>query len=73
MTWNDISNSWKAYRPQIKEEWPKLTDDDLDKIRGNRATLVSTLSDRHGLEQAKAEKEVDAFCQTVRKPASKLK
>jgi hypothetical protein len=34
MDWNRVEGNWKQLKGKIKEQWGKLTDDDLDKIAG---------------------------------------
>ena len=70
MNWNDIKKNWKSYRSQIKSKWSKLTEADLDKIAGTRATLVKLLKDRHGLDEKAAEKQIDDFVKSAKKVAA---
>jgi hypothetical protein len=34
MDWNRVEGNWKQMKGKIKEQWGKLTDDDLDTIEG---------------------------------------
>ena len=34
MNWDIAKGQWKEFRGQVKEQWGKLTDDDLDQIEG---------------------------------------
>lgn len=52
---------WKQIRGQVKEQWGKLTDDDLDRVEGQRDQLVGRVQERYGHAKAEAEKEVDRF------------
>mgnify|MGYP002397964416 CR=1 FL=1 len=45
---------WKA-----KEQWGRLTDDDLDVIDGSRDQLVGKLQERYGYSQEQADKAAD--------------
>jgi uncharacterized protein YjbJ (UPF0337 family) len=36
MDWNRVEGNWKQLKGKIKEQWGKLTDDDLDAIEGRR-------------------------------------
>ncbi len=38
MDWNRIEGNWKQAKGKIKEQWGKLTDDDLDQIAKASAT-----------------------------------
>lgn len=41
----------------VKEQWGKLTDDDLDRIEGQAERLVGLLQQRYGDAKEKAEQE----------------
>ena len=43
---------------KIKEQWGKLTDDDLMEIRGKRDQLIGKLQKRYGIAKEKAEEQV---------------
>ncbi|SFG93075.1 CsbD-like [Ensifer sp. OV372] len=36
MDWNRVEGNWKQIKGKVKEQWGKLTDDDLDQINGKR-------------------------------------
>ena len=39
MDWNRVEGNWKQVKGQVKEQWGKLTDDDLTAINGRRDQL----------------------------------
>jgi uncharacterized protein YjbJ (UPF0337 family) len=39
MDWNRVEGNWKQIKGKAKEQWGKLTDDDLDVISGRRDQL----------------------------------
>jgi uncharacterized protein YjbJ (UPF0337 family) len=43
----------------VKEQWDKLTDDDLDQIAGKREQLEGKLQQRYGYQKDQIKKEVD--------------
>jgi uncharacterized protein YjbJ (UPF0337 family) len=45
----------------VKEQWGKLTDDDLDQIAGRSEQLVGKLQERYGLAREEAQRQVDAL------------
>ncbi len=61
MNWDQIQGSWKQFRGQVKQQWGKLTDDDLDYISGKREELVGRLQKRYGIAKDEAERQVDEF------------
>ena len=39
MDWNWVEGNWKEMKGKVKEQWGKLTDDDLDVIAGKQDQL----------------------------------
>lgn len=56
-----LSGQWKNLRGQAKEQWGKLTDDDLDQIDGKFDQLVGSIQKRYGIAREEAEEQVDHF------------
>ena len=56
-----IEGSWKSIKGKVKEQWGKLTDDDLDVIGGKRDQLLGRIQQRHGLAKDEAERQVGTF------------
>ena len=61
MNWDRIEGNWKQFKGQVKEQWGKLTDDDLDVIAGKRDQLVGKIQERYGIAKDEAEKQVDTW------------
>jgi uncharacterized protein YjbJ (UPF0337 family) len=61
MNKDTFEGNWKQFKGKVKEEWGKLTDDDLDVINGRREQLVGRLQERYGLEKSAAEKQIKEF------------
>jgi uncharacterized protein YjbJ (UPF0337 family) len=62
MDWNRVEGNWKQFKGKVKEQWGKLTDDDLDRIAGKRDQLEGTIQERYGVEKDRAKADVDAWC-----------
>jgi Uncharacterized protein conserved in bacteria len=45
-------------RDKVKEQWGKLTDDDMDVAEGKRDQLVGRIQERYGYGKEQAEKEL---------------
>jgi uncharacterized protein YjbJ (UPF0337 family) len=56
-----MEGNWKQFKGKVKEQWGKLTDDDLDVIAGKREQLLGRIQQRHGLAKEDAEREVESF------------
>jgi uncharacterized protein YjbJ (UPF0337 family) len=58
MTSERTEGNWLQFKGKIKEQWGKLTDDDLDIIEGKRDQLIGRIKERHGIEHDEAERQV---------------
>ena len=63
-----IEGNWKQLKGKIKEQWGKLTDDDLDQIQGNYEMLSGRLQETYGLSKEDAERRVKEFEKENRAP-----
>jgi uncharacterized protein YjbJ (UPF0337 family) len=61
MNRNEMEGNWKQLKGKARQKWGELTDDDLDQIQGRRERLVGKLQERYGKSQADAERETDAW------------
>jgi len=61
MNWDQITGNWKQIKGQAKEQWGKLTNDDLDIVAGQREKLVGKLQERYGLAREEALKQADEW------------
>jgi len=61
MNHDRIEGNWKQVKGKVKEQWGKLTDDDLDVIAGKRDQLLGRIQERHGMAKDEAEKQVNDF------------
>jgi uncharacterized protein YjbJ (UPF0337 family) len=60
MNSDQIKGNWKQLTGKIKEQWGKLTDDDLTTINGRRDQLLGKLQERYGYTKEQAEREIEA-------------
>ena len=56
-----LEGNWKQLKGKIKEQWGKLTDDDLDVIAGKRDQLLGRIQERHGIAKHEAHQQVTDF------------
>ncbi|MFO1013619.1 MAG: CsbD family protein [Caulobacteraceae bacterium] len=61
MAWDQIEGSWKQFTGKVKEQWGKLTDDDLTAIAGKRDQLAGKIQERYGVAKDRAESEINDF------------
>lgn len=61
MNKDEVGGNWKQVKGKVKEQWGKLTDDDMTVIEGKRDQLVGKIQERYGYAKEQAEKEVDSW------------
>jgi uncharacterized protein YjbJ (UPF0337 family) len=61
MNWDRIEGNWKVFKGKIKEQWGKLTDDELDVIAGKRDQLIGWLQKTYGITKDEAERQVSEW------------
>ncbi len=66
MNWQRIEGNWKQFAGQVKEQWGKLTDDDLTRINGKQEQLVGRIEERYGIGREGAEKQVNNWTSRLR-------
>ena len=59
--WEKIKGSWNQTKGAVKEQWGKLTDDDLLEIEGRRDQLVGKIQTRYGITKEEAEAQVGTW------------
>jgi len=65
-----LGGLWKQLKGQVKQQWGKLTDDDLDTISGHKDEVIGLVQERYGWEREKAEMEVNDFFDKHRTPSA---
>ncbi len=58
MNEDTVKGNWKQFKGKVKEQWGKLTDDDIDVIAGKRDQLLGKIQERQGIARDEAEKQV---------------
>jgi uncharacterized protein YjbJ (UPF0337 family) len=61
MNQDEAAGKWMQFKGKIKEQWGKLTDDDLKKLEGNRDQLAGRVQERYGIAKEEAERQVRDF------------
>ncbi len=61
MNWDMIKGDWMQFRGEVKEQWGRLTDDNLDRIAGVRDRLSGKIQETYGVTKEQVELQVKAF------------
>lgn len=61
MNWDQVEGKWKQYSGKVRQKWGKLTDSDVEMIKGQRQQLVGKIQERYGIAKDEAERQVNEF------------
>lgn len=61
MNKDTLKGDWNTMVGKVKQQWGKLTDDDLTRISGSHDELIGRLQKAYGKSKEEVEKEVDDF------------
>ncbi len=53
-----LEGKWEQTKGEIQKKWGKLTNDDLDVIKGDTKKLAGKLQELYGLSKEEAEKQI---------------
>jgi len=56
-----LKGKWNQIKGEVKVQWGKLTDDEVDQIDGDYDKMVGMLQEKYGYEREQAEKEAERF------------
>ena len=72
MNWEQVEGRWKQLMGSAKENWGRLTDDDLDQISGKRDQLAGKIQETYGISRREAEKQVWDWGKSVERIQKKI-
>ena len=61
MNEDTLKGQWTQLKGKVREQWGKLTNDDLDQIQGRSEQLVGKIQERYGVARDEAERQVDKW------------
>jgi len=56
-----VQGKWQELKGQVKQQWGKLTDDDLQRLSGKTEELAGVLQQRYGYGKVQAEMEINKW------------
>jgi len=65
MNWDTVEGNWKQMKGAVREQWGKLTDNDLEQIAGKKDQLIGRIQERYGISRDVAKQQADQWAQTV--------
>jgi uncharacterized protein YjbJ (UPF0337 family) len=71
MNHDTLEGQWTQLKGRAREQWGKLTDDDLDQVRGKAEQLAGKVQERYGVAKDEASVRWTPGCATsTRTPSS---
>ena len=61
MNSDKIKGQWKQLGGKLKQQWGKLTDDDLTVAEGSSEYLAGKIQERYGMAKDEADKQIREF------------
>jgi uncharacterized protein YjbJ (UPF0337 family) len=65
MNWQTIKDDWPRLKGAARERWPRLGDNTLQQVAGNRTALMEALQEEYGWPLERAGVEADRWADTV--------
>jgi len=56
-----IKGNWKEIKGKLKQQWGKLTDDEINQWEGSYEELEGTLQKKYGYQKEEAKKQINTF------------
>lgn len=61
MNWDVVKGNWKQFQGKARQQWGKLTDDDLEMAKGSREEMIGRVQERYGVARDEAERQVSQW------------
>ncbi|MDX2133001.1 MAG: CsbD family protein [Planctomycetota bacterium] len=68
MNWDTIEGQWKDMKGRVREQWGRLTDDEIDQIAGRRERLEGAVQRAYGKTRDEVQREVDDWARDCNCP-----
>jgi uncharacterized protein YjbJ (UPF0337 family) len=61
MNEDTLKGQWTQLKGRIREQWGKLTQDDIEQIQGRAEQLIGKLQTRYGIARDEAQRQFEAW------------
>jgi uncharacterized protein YjbJ (UPF0337 family) len=69
MNWSSIQSAWKDYEQSVKQEWQKLTVEQVTGTLGKREHLSSRVQEAYNISKEESDRQIGAW-QERQRPAA---
>ena len=66
MNEDTLKGQWTQLKGNVREQWGKLTNDDVDEIQGRSEQLIGKIQQRYGVARDEARKQFEAWAPRTR-------
>ena len=66
MNEDTLKGQWNQLKGTLKQQWGRLTDDDIAQLDGSKDQIVGKLQERYGIARDEAEREWDHWQRSSR-------
>ena len=66
MDWDEIERNWTELKGEVKQHWSKLTDEDVEFVKGKYAELLGLLQERYGHAKEQADREINDWAKRLK-------
>jgi uncharacterized protein YjbJ (UPF0337 family) len=66
MNEDTLKGQWTQLKGRLREQWGKLTDDDVDQIQGHSEQLIGKIQERYGVARDEAQRQVNTWTPQTR-------
>lgn len=56
-----VEGNWNQFKGKLREKWGDLTDDELDRLQGQRDQIVGRLQEHTGRQRQEVERDIDTI------------
>jgi uncharacterized protein YjbJ (UPF0337 family) len=63
-----FKGQWLQIKGKLREQWGKLTNDDVDQIQGQSEQLIGRVQERYGLAKDEAKRQVNQWLDELKTP-----
>jgi uncharacterized protein YjbJ (UPF0337 family) len=65
MNTDTLKGKWNQLKGNIRKQWGKLTDDDVDQIQGDSEILLGRIQERYGRTKEEAQQEIERWMRSA--------
>jgi uncharacterized protein YjbJ (UPF0337 family) len=73
MNEDTIKGTWNEIKGEIKTQWGKMTDDELDKTLGNAVSIAGLVQQRYGAKKEEVQTKLDSIFSKFSEKSEELK